>query len=72
MVEGFSRVAGLHFLPEDRGAVDRSLVSGRPLAEVGESSLVHSLTALADATFPSTVRTTPHRRARRGLRHRVR
>ena len=49
MVEGFSRVAGLHFLPEDRPAVDRALVAGRPLAEVGDSSLVRALGALADA-----------------------
>ena len=34
MVEGFSRVAGLHFLPEDRAATDRALVTGRPLAEL--------------------------------------
>ena len=27
MVEGFSRVAGLHFLPDDRPGVDRALVS---------------------------------------------
>ena len=55
MVEGFSRVAGLHFLPEDRTATDRALVTGRPLVEGGDSSLVRSLAALADALFPTTV-----------------
>jgi MinD-like ATPase involved in chromosome partitioning or flagellar assembly len=55
MVEGFSRVAGLHFLPEDRAALDRALVSGRPLAEVGDSDLVHGLAALTDALFPASV-----------------
>jgi MinD-like ATPase involved in chromosome partitioning or flagellar assembly len=67
MVEGFSRVAGLHFLPEDRISVDRALVSGRPLAEVGESSLVQGLAALADAVFPASVDgRVGHRRAARG------
>lgn len=61
MVEGFSRVAGMHFLPEDRPALDRALVSGRPLVEQGDSSLVRSLAALADAVFPDSVPTTPER-----------
>ncbi len=65
MVEGFSRVAGLHFLPEDRSALDRALVSGRPLAEVGDSALVQGLAALADALFPASVR--PDRGGRRRL-----
>ena len=68
MVEGFSRVAGLHFLPEDRTALDRALVSGRPLAEVGDSSLVQGLAALADAVFPDSLGATTHHRARHGLR----
>ena len=53
MVEGFSRVAGLHFLPEDRSALDQALVSGRPVADLGDSSLVHALAVLADAAFPA-------------------
>ena len=36
MVEGFSRVLGLHFLPDDRAAADRALVAGRALGEVGD------------------------------------
>ena len=55
MVEGFSRVAGLHFLPDERTALDRALVSGRPVAEVADSPLVHGLAALADAVFPGSV-----------------
>ena len=70
MVEGFSRVAGLHFLPEDRPAVDKALVSGRPLAEVGDSSLVQGIAALADALFPVSVRSAPAGRRRRGWRTR--
>ena len=53
MVEGFSRVAGLHFLPEDRPGLDRALVSGRPIADLGDSSLVRALAALADAVLPA-------------------
>lgn len=63
MVEGFSRVAGMHFLPEDRAGLDRALVSGRPVAEVGESALVQGLAALADALLPSTAQ--PERGKRR-------
>jgi MinD-like ATPase involved in chromosome partitioning or flagellar assembly len=70
MVEGFSRVAGLQFLPEDRPAVDKALVSGRPLAEVGDSSLVQGIAALADALFPVSVRSAPAGRRRRGRRTR--
>ena len=56
MVEGFSRVAGLHFLPDDRAGLDRALVSGRPVADLGDSPLVHALAALADAVFPAHAR----------------
>lgn len=66
MVEGFSRVAGLHFLPEDRAATDRALVTGRPLGELGDTSLVRSLVALTDAVFPATVRATAGRATGRG------
>lgn len=64
MVEGFSRVAGLHFLPEDRAGMDQALVSGRPLAELGDSSLVRAISGLADAVFPATVAP----KVRRGMR----
>ena len=56
MVEGFSRTSGLHFLPDDRGAVDRSLVTGRAVVEGPESALTRGLAGLADAVLPSTVR----------------
>lgn len=52
MVEGFSRVAGLHFLPEDRSGLDRALVSGRPVTDLGDSPLVDALASLVDAVFP--------------------
>ena len=68
MVEGFSRVAGLHFLPDDRAVVDQALVTGRALVQSGGGALVRSLGALADSVFPATVRTEPGRRARLGFR----
>ncbi|ABL80729.1 MULTISPECIES: hypothetical protein [unclassified Nocardioides] len=52
MVHGFARVAGLHFLPEDQVAVDRALVSGRTLVEVGDSSLGRAVARLVDALSP--------------------
>jgi MinD-like ATPase involved in chromosome partitioning or flagellar assembly len=52
MVTGFARLAGLHFLPDDQVAVDRALVSGRTLVEVGESTLGRSVAGLVDAVLP--------------------
>lgn len=54
MVSGFTRLAGLHFLPDDRAAVDRALVTGRTLVESGDSALVRGLAALVDALAPVT------------------
>jgi MinD-like ATPase involved in chromosome partitioning or flagellar assembly len=71
MVEGFSRVAGLHFLPEDRQGLDRALVSGRPVAEAGDSPFVQGLGALADAVFPASVASEPPKRGRRKRRTRA-
>ena len=49
MIGGFARPTSLHFLPDDRPAVDRALVTGRLLVECGESPLSRGLTALVDA-----------------------
>ncbi len=49
MVSGFARTSGLHFLPEDRVAVDRALVSGRMLVETGESALSRAISGVVDA-----------------------
>jgi MinD-like ATPase involved in chromosome partitioning or flagellar assembly len=49
MVGGFTRLSGLHFLPDDRPAVDRALVAGRTLVEAGDSPLLRALGTLADA-----------------------
>jgi MinD-like ATPase involved in chromosome partitioning or flagellar assembly len=64
MVEGFTRVAGLHFLPEDRTCLDRALVAGLPVGEVGASALSHGLAALVDALFPGSADGVPGRRKR--------
>ena len=53
MVEGFARVSGVHFLPEDRAAADRALVAGRTLAESGDSPLAREVAALAAAVVPA-------------------
>ncbi len=54
MVTGFTRPAGLHFLPDDRAAVDRALVAGRTLNEGGDSPLGRAVSGLADALAPET------------------
>ena len=70
MVEGFAHLAGLHFLPEDRAAVDAALVSGRSPAEVGDGPLVRALAAVADGLLGEPGR--PARRGRPGRRLRRR
>ncbi|WP_134765253.1 chromosome partitioning protein [Nocardioides sp. 1609] len=52
MVAGFGRLAGLHFLPDDRVAVDRALVAGRTLLESGESALTRAVAVLVDSLLP--------------------
>ena len=64
MVEGFARLAGVHFLPDDREASDRALVGGTAVTETGDSELGRSLAAVAEALVPSP---SPHRERRAGL-----
>lgn len=70
MVEGFSRVAGLHFLPNDQSATDRALVAGRSLVEGGDGPLVRALGSVVDAVFPGSLtgEQPKRRRVRRQLR----
>jgi MinD-like ATPase involved in chromosome partitioning or flagellar assembly len=70
MVEGFARLSGLHFLPDDRPSVDRALVAGRTLTEVGDSPLARGIGELVDAMAPATaVSAAPRRlRSRKGRR----
>jgi MinD-like ATPase involved in chromosome partitioning or flagellar assembly len=65
MVEGFARLASVHFLPDDRDATDRALATGTSVLDAGESELAKALTSLSDAVVPPPA---PHRRMpRRGL-----
>ena len=62
MVEGFARLAGVHFLPDDRVAADRALSTGTVVPDCGDSELAQGLTALSDAVVPPPG---PHRRRER-------
>jgi hypothetical protein len=55
MVEGFVAPLDVHFLPDDRPAVDRAMMSGRSLAEAGESALRAALAELAHAILGEPV-----------------
>jgi len=65
MVEGFARLAGVHFLPEDQPASDRALSTGASVLESGDTELALALTALTDAVVPPAA--PRRRRERRGL-----
>ena len=65
MVEGFTRLTGLHFLPDDRAAVDRALVAGRTVVESGESALGRAVGGVVDELLPETARDAPAGRLRR-------
>jgi MinD-like ATPase involved in chromosome partitioning or flagellar assembly len=55
MVEGFVRPVDVHFLPDDRAAADRALMSGTSLAESGDSALRSAMRALASAVLGEPV-----------------
>jgi MinD-like ATPase involved in chromosome partitioning or flagellar assembly len=60
MVGGYARLSGLHFLADDQATVDRALVAGRTLPELGESAISRALSALVDALLVSlTLAATP-------------
>ena len=65
MVAGFTRLGGLHFLPDDRATADRALVAGRTLAEAGDSALGRAVAGLADALVPGSPAPASPTRARR-------
>jgi MinD-like ATPase involved in chromosome partitioning or flagellar assembly len=64
MVEGFARLAGVHFLPDDRAAADRALATGTSVVEAAESDLARALASLTDAVVPPPAQ---HRRRPRRL-----
>jgi hypothetical protein len=51
MLRGAAPVATIHFLPDDRVAVDRALVAGRSLAEIGDSAVGRAVAAVATAVL---------------------
>jgi MinD-like ATPase involved in chromosome partitioning or flagellar assembly len=68
MVEGFSRVLGIHYLPDDQGAVDRALIAGHTLVEAGDSALLRAVEDLASHVVPDL---SPVVQAGRGFRRRA-
>ena len=72
MVEGFTRLRGLHFLPDDRAAVDRALVAGRSVTEVGDSALGRALATVVDELAPASAGAAPAGRGSVRLRRRTR
>lgn len=53
MVEGYARPLAVHFVPEDTPALDRALVAGRALCELGESPMRAALAEVANALCPT-------------------
>lgn len=72
MVEGFTRLTGLHFLPEDQAAVDRALVAGRTVVEVGDSAVGRALSGVVDALVPGSAPVVEGGRLRRRTASRAR
>jgi MinD-like ATPase involved in chromosome partitioning or flagellar assembly len=68
MVEGFSRVLGIHYLPDDQSAVDRALIAGQTLVEAGDSALLRAVEDLASHVVPGLA---PVAQASRGFRRRT-
>lgn len=52
MLRGVTALSGLYFLPDDRAAVDRALVAGRSLAEIGDSAVGRAVAGVAAALLP--------------------
>jgi MinD-like ATPase involved in chromosome partitioning or flagellar assembly len=64
MVSGFGQVLDLHLLPDDRETVDKALLTGSSLTELGDSPLSGAIASLVDAIYPE-LRTRTAGRARR-------
>jgi hypothetical protein len=62
MVEGFARLADVHFVPDDRPAADRALVSGSRVADQPETDLARAVAAVAVALVPTAAPDRPGRR----------
>jgi len=66
MVQGFASTGSVHFLPEDRAAVDRALVAGRSVADDPGSRLAVGVERLLDALHPGTATGADGRAGRTG------
>lgn len=67
MVAGLVRPSGLHFLPDDRQAVDKALVAGRTLTEAApDSALARAVAAIVTSIAPETEEAERARRRRGG------
>lgn len=64
MVEGFVTPVDVHFLPDDRAATDRALMTGRTLTESGDSVLRTAVAALARELVGGAVAEPRRRRLR--------
>jgi len=53
MLAGLVERSRVHFLPDDRAGVDRALLAGRTLQEVGDSALTRALGGLAAGLVPA-------------------
>lgn len=62
MVEGYAAPVGVHVLPEDRAALDRALVVGRSLPEVGDGPLRRAIAEVSSAVFAAPAAHLPKRR----------
>jgi MinD-like ATPase involved in chromosome partitioning or flagellar assembly len=67
MVEGFARLAQVHFVPDDRAAADRALATGTSLVDAGDTETGRALVAVAEALVPP-----PAHRRREGRRRLLR
>jgi hypothetical protein len=65
MVEGFTRLTGLHFLPDDQAAADRAMVAGRAVVETGDSALCRAIGGIVDELLPESAPVAPPSRLRR-------
>ena len=72
MVAGFAGPATVHLVPHDLASVDRALVAGRTLVEVGGSPLLEALGAVVDAVVGDGRSAVGPGPARTGVRDRVR
>lgn len=72
LVQGFAATGSIHFLPDDRTAVDRALVAGRSVADEPGSRLAVGVQRLLDAVHPATVEGAEARGRRTGALRRRR